>query len=199
MVTREQATEQLKSLGVETPTDEQITSYLNNVNAEAIKEQNKAKAFKEKADKAEDLQKQLDELNQNGLSDLEKANKANEDLQKQIASLRDTSLKSEAKAILSKLSESGLEDADIEALIPGMVAGLEKVEDVQARANAYVGSFNKVRENAVKQKEKEDLDNTDTPGGSGGNDNNNDDDSDGAKYARQYCQQYEVNNLDGGK
>ena len=49
--------------------------------------------------------------------------------------LTSNTLKSEAKAILSK---AGLEDADVDILIPGMVAGLEKVEDVQARANAYV-------------------------------------------------------------
>lgn len=177
MVTREAATEQLKSLGVESPTDEQITAYLNNVNAEAIKEQNKAKNLKDKADKADELQKQLDEINQNGLSDLEKANKSNEALQNQIKELQNNSFKSEAKAILSK---SGLDDADVDALIPGMVAGLDKVEDVQARANAYAGTIGKVRENAIKEKEKNDLNGTKTPGGNPGGDENK---TSAAKYA----------------
>ena len=45
MVTREQATEHLKAFGVENPTDEQITTYLNNVNAEAVKEKSKAEKY----------------------------------------------------------------------------------------------------------------------------------------------------------
>ena len=54
MVTREQASEQLKAVGVENPTDEQITTYLNNVNAEANKEKSKADKYKEDASKAAD-------------------------------------------------------------------------------------------------------------------------------------------------
>ena len=77
MVTREQATEQLKAVGVENPTDEQITTYLNNVNAEAIKEKSKADKYKEDADKAADLQKQLDDLQNQSLTDAEKKQKEN--------------------------------------------------------------------------------------------------------------------------
>lgn len=165
MVTREQATEQLKAVGVENPTDEQITTYLNNVNAEAIKEKSKADKYKEDADKAKELQKQLDDLQSQNLTDVEKAQQENEKLQKQIAELTSNSFRSEAKAILKG---SGLEDADIEALLPGMIAGLDKVEDVQARANAYVSAMNKFRDNAIKEHDKDVLDGTGTPGGEGG-------------------------------
>lgn len=165
MVTREQATEQLKAVGVENPTDEQITTYLNNVNAEAIKEKSKADKYKEDADRAKDLQKQLDDLQSQNLSDAEKAQKENEKLQQQIAELTSSNFRSEAKAILKG---SGLEDADIDALLPGMIAGLDKVEDVQARANAYISAMNKFRDNAIKEHDKEVLDNTGTPGGEGG-------------------------------
>lgn len=165
MVTREQATEQLKAVGVENPTDEQITTYLNNVNVEAIKEKSKADKYKEDASKAADLQKQLDDLQSQNLSDAEKAQKENEKLQQQIAELTSSNFKSEAKAILKG---SGLEDADIDALLPGMIAGLDKVEDVQARANAYVSAMNKFRDNAIKEHDKDVLDGTRTPGGEGG-------------------------------
>ena len=77
MVTREQATEHLKAFGVENPTDEQITTYLNNVNAEAVKEKSKAEKYKKDADKAADLQKQLDDLQSQNLTDTEKAQKEN--------------------------------------------------------------------------------------------------------------------------
>ena len=165
MVTREQATEQLKAVGVENPTDEQITTYLNNVNAEANKEKSKAEKYKEDASRAADLQKQLDDLQSQNLSDVEKAQKENEKLQQQIAELTSNSFRSEAKAILKC---SGLEDADIDALLPGMIAGLDKVEDVQARANAYVSAMNKFKDNAIKQHDKDVLDGTGTPGGEGG-------------------------------
>lgn len=172
MVTREQATEQLKAVGVENPTDEQITTYLNNVNAEANKEKSKAEKYKEDASRAADLQKQLDDLQSQSLTDVEKAQKENEKLQQQIAELTSNSFRSEAKAILKG---SGLEDADIDALLPGMIADLDKVEDVQARANAYVSAMNKFRDNAIKEHDKEVLNNTQTPGG------NNDDGGDDKK------------------
>lgn len=164
MVTREQASEQLKAVGVENPTDEQITTYLNNVNAEANKEKSKADKYKEDAIKAADLQKQLDDLQSQNLSDAEKAQKENEKLQQQIAELTSSNFRSEAKAILKG---SGLEDADIDTLLPGMIAGLDKVEDVQARANAYVSAMNKFRDNAIKEHDKDVLDGTKTPGGDG--------------------------------
>lgn len=165
MVTREQATEQLKAVGVENPTDEQITTYLNNVNAEAIKEKSKADKYKEDADKAAELQKQLDDLQNQSLTDAEKKQKENEQLQQKIAELQANGFKSEAKAILKG---SGMDDADIDALLPGMIAGLDKVEDVQARTNAYVSAMNKVRDNAIKEHDKDVLDSTKTPGGEGG-------------------------------
>ena len=178
MVTREQATEQLKAFGVENPTDEQITTYLNNVNAEAVKEKSKAEKYKKDADKATDLQKQLDDLQSQNLTDTEKAQKENEKLLQQIAELTSNNFKSEAKAILKG---AGIEDADIDALLPGMIAGLEKVEDVQTRANAYISAMNKYRDNAIKEHDKDVLDGTETPGADG--ENGDDTKTDAEKFA----------------
>jgi len=176
-MTREQAKSQLIALGISEPTDKQISDLLDSVTAETKKEKDKADKLKEQADKATELQKQLDEINEKGLSDLEKMKKANEALVSQVSELKGNGFKSEAKAILSK---AGLEDADIDVLIPGMVAGLDKVEDVQSRANAYVGAISKIRENAIKEKEKKDLDGTGTPGGNPGGDDKK---TEAAKYA----------------
>lgn len=164
-MTREQAKNNLISFGVENPTEDQITNYLNQVNGETQKEKDRADKLKEKADKADELQTQLDTLQSQNLSEAEKAQKENEKLQKQIAEMRVNGFKAEAKAILKG---ANLEDADIEALLPGMVAGLDKVEDVQARTNAYVSAMNKVRDNAIKEHDKEILDGTGTPGAAGG-------------------------------
>lgn len=165
MVTREQAKEQLKTLGVENPTDEQITTYLNNVNSEANKEKARADKYKEKADKADDLEQQLTDLQNQNLSDDEKRQKEKEQLEQKVAELTANSFKSEAKAILKG---AGMDDESIEALLPGMIA--DTLENTQARANAYVSAMNKSIENAIKAKEKDDLDGTGTPGGEGGED-----------------------------
>lgn len=165
MVTREQATDQLKAVGVENPTEEQITTYLNNVNAEAIKEKFKADSYKAKADKADDLERQLTDLQNQNLTDAEKQQKENEKLQQQIKDLTESNLKTEAKAILAK---AGLSDEDIEVLLPGMIA--DSLENTQARANAYVTTINKFKDNAIKEHDKTALDNTGTPGGGTGDD-----------------------------
>ena len=55
-------------------TDEQITNLLNQNNSEVATEKNKTKQYKAKADTADDLQKQLDDLQAGNMSELEKAN-----------------------------------------------------------------------------------------------------------------------------
>jgi hypothetical protein len=69
-------------------TDEQITNLLNQNNSEVATEKNKTKQYKAKADTADDLQKQLDELQAGNLTELEKANKALDTANQQIADLQ---------------------------------------------------------------------------------------------------------------
>lgn len=69
-------------------TDEQITGLLNQTNSEVAREKEKNKAYKEKADNADELQKRLDELEAGNLSEIEKANKALEAANSQIAKLQ---------------------------------------------------------------------------------------------------------------
>ena len=87
-MTREQAKQNLIAIGVAEPTDEQVSNYLNQVNGETKKEKDRADGYKAKADTADDLQKQLDELQAGNLTELEKANKALETANKQIAELQ---------------------------------------------------------------------------------------------------------------
>lgn len=68
-------------------TDEQITNLLNQSNKEVLNEKNKIAQYKEKADKADELQAKIDELESNGLSETEKANKALETANARIAEL----------------------------------------------------------------------------------------------------------------
>ena len=86
-MTREQAKNNLVAFGIEEPSEEQITNYLNQVNSETKKEKDRADKFKEKADRADDLQKQLDEIDQQNMSEKEKAEKALETANNRIAEL----------------------------------------------------------------------------------------------------------------
>lgn len=69
-------------------TDDQITNLLNQNNSEVATEKNKAKQYKAKADTADSLQKQLDEIQAGNLTELEKANKALDTANQQIADLQ---------------------------------------------------------------------------------------------------------------
>lgn len=87
-MTREQAKQNLIAIGVAEPTDEQVSDYLNQVNGETKKEKDRADGYKAKADTADGLQKQLDELQAGNLTELEKANKALDTANQQIAELQ---------------------------------------------------------------------------------------------------------------
>lgn len=87
-MTREQAKQNLIAIGVTEPTDEQVSNYLNQVNGETKKEKDRADGYKAKADTADGLQKQLDELQVGNLTELEKANKALDTANQQIAELQ---------------------------------------------------------------------------------------------------------------
>ena len=86
-MTREQAKQNLIGFGIAEPTEEQITNYLNQVNAETKKEKDRADGYKTKADKADELQTKLDRINEEKLSDVEKANQSLEKANNRIAEL----------------------------------------------------------------------------------------------------------------
>lgn len=69
-------------------TDEQITNLLNKSGEEMAREKEKANQYKAKADKADELQTQLEELQNGNMTELEKANKALETANQQIAKLQ---------------------------------------------------------------------------------------------------------------
>ena len=85
---RSQAAENLKSFGIEEPTEDQITDYLNQVHAESKKEKDRADRLKEQADKVGDLENQLKKLNDANLSEIEKANKDRDEAYEQINGLK---------------------------------------------------------------------------------------------------------------
>ena len=70
-MTREQAKQVLIGFGIEEPSEEQVTKYLDSVESETKKVKEKNTSLKEKADKADDLQKELDDLKAQNMTDAE--------------------------------------------------------------------------------------------------------------------------------
>jgi len=110
-MTREETKALLISLGIEEPTDEQVTTFLNTHNKDVQKEKDKLNEYKSKADKADELQKQLDEIEESKLSEIEKANKAVEKSNAEVANLQKKIALMERKASLAEVGIVG-ETAD---------------------------------------------------------------------------------------
>lgn len=86
-MTRADAKQKLISYGIAEPTEEQITDLLNSINAETQKEKQRADGYKADADKAADLQAELDRINAEKMTDAEKQAKDLEKANNRIAEL----------------------------------------------------------------------------------------------------------------
>lgn len=153
-MTREQAKQNLISIGVAEPTDEQITNYLNQVNGETQKEKDKAAEYKEKADKADEYKAKIDELEAGNLTEVEKANKALELANEQIAKMqKDNSIRD--------LREKSMTDFKITAEQAKTI-----VKDDGSFDTSALGKIMSEKETAAAQaKEQEIAGKQDIPGG----------------------------------
>ena len=152
-MSREDAKKNLIALGVAEPTEEAITNYLNTLQSATKSAEDRANRYKADADRVKELTKQIEEMNNEKLSDVEKANKATEDAMKEIAKLQQTVKQME----LSKsLAEIGIVGDDATSLV-----GEDGALDV-----AKLGEILTAREkNAVAVYQKQALDNTPSPNG----------------------------------
>ena len=161
-MTRAEVKELMKSWGIEEPTDEQITDYLNRMQKEVKTAEDKANRYKADADKVKDLEKQIEELNNANLTDIEKANKATEDAMNKVADLEKTVKQMKQ---LKALAEVGIVGEDAEGLFgeDGSL-NIEKLgEIIGAREKAAVDVY-----------KKEALDSTPAPDDKGNPDDGDD-------------------------
>jgi hypothetical protein len=159
-MTREQAKQNLIAIGVAEPTDEQVSNYLNQVNGETKKEKDKADQYKAKADNADELQRKLDELEAGNLTELEKANKALDTANQQIAELQ-------KKNAIRDLREKAMTDFKVTAEQAKTI-----VKEDGSFDTAELGKIMSEKETAAAQaKEQEIANNSTNPGGgtAGGN------------------------------
>lgn len=162
-MTREQAKVKLVSFGISEPTEEQITSLLNSVMDESKSEREKADKYKSDAEKTLELQKQLDEIQMQGLSDVEKVNKDLESANARIAELQKQNVSAEIKAIFNG---AGLVEADYSKFLDGFIS--DDIETSKQRANAFVETISN-RDKTIDSKVREELmDGTKGLGGQGG-------------------------------
>lgn len=174
MMTRDDARKNLVACGIETPTDEQITSYLNQVNGAIKSEKERADKYKNEADKVSELQKQLEEINNKGLSDVEKANKETEKANLRIAELEKNIKTMQTQKQLAELGIVG-ESAD-------------KFFDSEGNVDfSVLGQIlSDTKKNAATEKEKELAGNAGNPGGQGGSNGGNEEKTEGETFAQMF-------------
>lgn len=153
-MTREQAKQKLISFGVVEPTDEQISDLLNSINAETKKEKDRADGYKAKADTAEELQKQIDDMNSQNLSEVEKATKALEAANNRIAEL-------EKRDAVRTQRANAMEKFGITAEQASKVVTDDGATDYDVLSQIFTGQ----KEAAVADVQKELLANTPNPSG----------------------------------
>jgi len=177
-MTREQAKANLVACGIAEPTEDQITNYLNQVNGAIKSEKDRADKYKGEADKVAELQKQLEELNSRGLSEVELANKATEKANAKIAEL-EKSLKT--MTVQNKLSALGITGDDATNLISA---------DGEINFDTLGQILTTREKNAAAAKEAELAGNAGNPGGQGGSSGGDEEKSEGAIYAERFNAQY---------
>lgn len=173
-MTREQSKQFLTSLGIENVTEEMITNHLNQINNAIKSERDRADKFKLEADRVGELQKQLDEINSKGLSDVEKANKATEQANAKIAELEKSLKKMQTQKELAALNIVGEE---AESLF---------TEDGSINFQTLGQILTNREKNAATEKEKELAGNAGNPGGQGGA-SSTPEKTDDVKFAESYA------------
>lgn len=153
-------------------TDEQITNLLNKTHSEISKEKTRAEQYKAKADKADELQTQLDDLNSQNLSEVEKATKALEDANKKIAEL-------EKRDAVRTQRTNAMEKFGITAEQASKVVTDDGGTDYEVLGQIFADG----KKNAIAEFEKQKL--ADTPNPNGTKDKNTEQLNDAEKIAME--------------
>ena len=155
-MTREQAKQNLIGFGIAEPTDEQITNYLNQIGAETKGYKEKLASVGDKDTRIAELEKELEKINKQNMSDIELANAERDKALSSVANLEKQIEQMITKTELAKLGITG-DVADT------LVSGNGKLDF------ATLGQIISDREkNAVSEYEKKALENTPNPSGSKG-------------------------------
>ena len=176
-------------------TDEQITSFLNQSNSDVAKEKAKAQKVKEQADKADALEKELEELKQQNMTEAEKAElerqKEKAANEKRISDLESALATSQKEALIGKITSIFANAGMKGDAYAGAIKAFSNMnaEDALKESQTFVDGISVENKNALDTAkaawEKEALDNTPNPGGgkSGGEPEKK---SEASEYAKAY-------------
>ena len=176
-------------------TDEQITSFLNQSNSDVAKEKAKAQKVKEQAEKADALEKELEELKQQNMTDAEKAElerqKEKAANEKRISDLESALATSQREALTGKITSIFASAGMKGDAYAGAIKAFSNMdaEDALKEAQNFVDEISKINKSTLDTAkaawEKEALKNTPNPGGgkSGGEPEKK---SEASEYAKAY-------------
>lgn len=176
-------------------TDEQITSFLNQSNSDVAKEKAKAQKVKEQAEKADALEKELEELKQQNMTDAEKAElerqKEKAANEKRISDLESALATSQREALTGKITSIFASAGMKGDAYAGAIKAFSNMdaEDALKEAQTFVDGISEVNKSTLDTAkaawEKEALENTPNPGGgkSGGEPEKK---SEASEYAKAY-------------
>lgn len=156
-------------------TDEQITSFLNQSNSDVAKEKAKAQKVKEQAEKADALEKELEELKQQNMTDAEKAElerqKEKAANEKRISDLESALATSQREALTGKITSIFASAGMKGDAYAGAIKAFSNMdaEDALKEAQNFVDGISEANKSALDTAkaawEKEALEKTPNPGG----------------------------------
>lgn len=176
-------------------TDDQITSFLNQSNSDVAKEKAKAQKAKEQADKAEALEKELEELKKQNMTEAEKAElerqKEKAANEKRISDLESALATSQKEALIGKITSIFANAGMKGDAYAGAIKAFSNMnaEDALKESQTFVDGISAENKNTLDTAkaawEKEALENTPNPGGgkSGGEPEKK---SEASEYAKAY-------------
>lgn len=174
MFSKEQAKKHLISLGIAEPTEEQIASFLNTVNQEIKKTEEKTAANKEEIERLKAIEIEYETEKAKNMSAEERAKKLEAAMQKQTATAREKEVEFAKKisrlTVENILKEKGLNEEDYSGFIDGLIS--EDEEESKSRAmnlaNVLSAKLETQKQTMNADFEKWKLENTPNPNGVSG-------------------------------
>lgn len=173
-MTREQAKKNLIEMGVEQPSEEQITKYLNSFSGEVQKAEKKAEANQEELERLKAIEQELEAEREKNLTAEEKAKKAEEAVQKALESAKlkesEFAKKISRLSVEKILTEAGLTADDYAGFVDGIVHEDEELSKTLATnlASTLNAKLNVQKEAMQAEFDKKMLEHTPNPGGTSG-------------------------------
>lgn len=146
--------EELIAMGI---SEENADKIMADYGSTVQKANAKAEQYKAKADKADELQSQLDELNSQNMTEVEKATKALESANQKIAEL-------EKRDVIRTQRANAMEKFGLTADQASKVVTDDGATDYEVLGQIFADS----KKSAIAEYEKQKLDGTPNPGGSTG-------------------------------